>query len=116
MSTAKFDPARLPEPDEFGFFVHPDMPGDDESDDVSAMLRETGFEFSTVCFDIDADESDADAWFSDDLPADEMKAIMMRWHPTPPQGEGWISAAKYDTDSGPLALFVRPVQSTKGGS
>ncbi len=115
MTTTKFDPMRLPEPDSLGFFMHPDVPGEEEDDDVAAMLREIGFEFSTVCFDIDADETDADAWFDDDLTTDEMKAIMVRWNPTNPPGDGWILVSKYDTESGPLALFVRPIQTEAGG-
>ena len=29
-----FEPEKLPAPDEMGFFFHPDIPGEDESDDV----------------------------------------------------------------------------------
>ena len=115
MTTTKFDPMRLPEPDSLGFFMHPDVPGEEEDDDVAAMLREIGFEFSTVFFGIDADETDADAWFDDDLTTDEMKAIMVRWNPTNPPGDGWILVSKCDTESGPLALFVRPIQTEAGG-
>lgn len=114
MDTNKFDPARLPEPDSLGFFTHPDVPGEEEDGDVAAMLCEMGFEFSTVGFDMDADENDADAWFSDPT-ANEAKAIMARWRPTNPLGDGWILVAKFDTDDGPCALFVRPKQPAKGG-
>ena len=115
MTTTKFDPMRLPEPDSMGFFMHPDVPGEEEDDDVAAMLHEMGFEFSTVCFEIEADENDADAWFCGDLASNEAQAIMVRWQPTNPPGDGWILVSKYDTEDGPQALFVRPVQPPKGG-
>ena len=35
-----FEPAKLPAPDEYGYFFHPAIPGEAESDDVMAMLRE----------------------------------------------------------------------------
>lgn len=38
MTTTKFDPMRLPEPDSLGFFMHPDVPGEEEDDDVAAMF------------------------------------------------------------------------------
>lgn len=115
MSIAKFDPARLPAPDEIGFFMHPDVPGDDESDDVATMIREMGFEFSLVDFDSDGDEDDVHAWWfaHDGLTNEDMKSCMDRWNPTPPDGEGWILVSKHDTEDGPHALFVRPVQPPK---
>ena len=115
MTATKFDPMRLPEPDSMGFFMHPDVPGEEEDDDVAAMLREMGFEFSIVYFDTDADETDADAWFVGDLTSDEMKTIMVRWNPIHPMGDGWILVSKYDTEDGPHALFVRPIQAEAGG-
>ena len=113
MDTNKFDPARLPEPDALGFFVHPDVPGQDESDDVPALIRKMGFALSSVCFHFDGDEKDVDAWFFGDTTTEEMKEIMMRWNPTSPSGDGWILVAKYDTESGPYALFVFPTQPDK---
>lgn len=39
-----FEPEKLSRPDEYGYFFHPDIPGEDEGDDVRAMCRELGFE------------------------------------------------------------------------
>ena len=115
MDINKFDPARLPDPDTLGFFVHPDVPGEDESDDAPALLDAMGFKFSVIGFLYDGNEDDVDTWFFGNTTADEMKEIMMRWKPISPSGDGWILAAKYDTEDGPYALFVCPTQPTEGG-
>lgn len=116
MTSEKFDPSRLPEPDELGFFAHPDIPGNEESDDVAALLGAMGFQFRTVEFELDADDSDVDLWFMPAASAttSDMKAIIERWTPTVPSGDGWILVSKFDTDSGPFALFVKPIQASKG--
>lgn len=36
--------------------------------------------------------------------------VLPDWNPTPP--DGWLLGAKYDTESGPVAMFIRPKQST----
>ena len=115
MSTMKFDPARLPAPDEMGFFMHPDVPGEDESDDIATMIFEMGFELSLVDFDSDGDEGDVQSWWfsHDGLTNENMKSIMERWIPTPPSGDGWILVSKHDTEDGPSALFIRDIQPSK---
>ena len=117
MTATKFDPMRLPEPDSMGFFMHPDVPGEDESDDIATMIRDMGFDFSLVDFDSDGDEDDVNTWrfAHDGLTDNDMKSCMDRWSPTQPAGEGWILVSKYDTEDGPNALFVRPIQAEAGG-
>ena len=112
MNATKFDPARLPEPDSLGFFIHPDVPGEEEDDDVAALLDAMGFKSSFVSFAYDGKDEDADLWFfkGDPLSSEEMKSIMARWTPTPPSSEGWILAGKFDCEDGPHALFVRAKQ------
>ena len=117
MTAQKFDPSKLPEPDEFGFFAHPDIPGEEESDDWRAMLGAMGFQASIVDFEYDAAEGDVDRWFNScetGLSIAEMREIIINWKPTIPPGDGWILASKFDTESGPFALFVKPMQPPKG--
>ena len=97
-----FEPENLPSPDEMGFFIHPDVPGEDESDDVKALCLGLGFDAAGVSMESDAPEL-SDAWHWDE----DMTAAT-RWTPTPPDGEGWQLVAKYDTEDGPRAMFVRP--------
>lgn len=120
MSTEKFDLSQLTEPDEFGFFTHPDIPGneEDEGADWRAKLGAMGFQASTIDFESDADEADVDLWFNSyeqGLSIAEMREIITDWQPTQPPGDGWLLVSKFDTDSGPFALFVKPIQSPKGG-
>ena len=117
MTTQKFDPSQLPEPDEFGFFAHPDIPDCEESDDWRAMLGAMGFQSSTVEFEFDAADDDVHLWFMPPLRAttEDMKAIIERWKPTVPPGAGWMLVSKFDTESGPFALFVKPNQSPEAG-
>lgn len=97
-----FAPERLPQPDEMGFFCHPDVP-DDEEVDVRPLITALGYETAFVGMDYDAPEDLVDAWYEEQ----DMTAPS-RWSPTPPDGDGWTLAAKYDTESGPYAMFVRP--------
>lgn len=98
-----FEPERLTAPDEMGFFFHPDIPGEDESDDVAALLKDLGFEVSGVLMKDDNDEL-SDAWHEDD----DVTAPTS-WTPTPPKGDGWILVAKFDSDYGPAAMFVKKI-------
>ena len=97
-----FEPAKLPAPDEMGFFFHPDIPGEEETDDVHALCKALGFDAAAVAMEDDAPE------LSDDWSESEDITAPTRWTPTPPAGEGWMLVAKYDTEDGPHAMFVRP--------
>ena len=99
-----FDPETLPPPDESGCFVHPDVPGEKESDDVRALCRELGYDLDIVEFEYDATDRLHDDYYERDD-----KTAVGRWSPTPPDGEGWMLVAKYETESGPCACFVRPI-------
>lgn len=99
--TEMFEPEKLPAPDEMGFFLHPDIPGGGEGDDVRALCDAVGFTVNAISMEIDAPEL-CDAWFDEDMTAPT------RWAPTPPNGVGWMLVAKYDTEEGPCVLFVQP--------
>ena len=105
-----FDISRMPAPDEYGFFVHPDVPEDKENPDnegfdVAAALKAMGYEWHVVEFEFDAPDALIEAYFEkDDLTATRS------WQPTKPDGDGWILVVKGDADGGPWALFVRKVQ------
>lgn len=98
-----FEPEKLPAPDEMGFFFHPDIPGEDENDDVRGLCKELGFDTAFVAMDGDAPQDLVDAYFEN-----EETTATTRWTPTMPGGDGWMLAAKYDTEEGPYAMFVRP--------
>jgi len=108
MIRMKFDPARLPAPDEMGFFMHPDVPGEAESDNVAIMLHKMGFEHVAALMSYDEPDLYGE-WIEN-----EKGTAVLRWVPIPPNGDGWIFVAKFDTEYGPCALFVRAIQPPKG--
>jgi hypothetical protein len=97
-----FEPEKLPQPDEYGYFFHPDIPGEEESDDVRAMLRKLGYRAAVVQFEYDAPDEVCDDYYER-----EDQTAVGRWKPTVPDGDGWQLVAKYDTEDGPCALFVQ---------
>jgi len=102
--TMLFDPAKLPQPDDMGFFYHPDLPDTEEDEPITGPLAAIHHEAAFVAFEHDVDESLCEAWFHEgDTTAP------LRWTPTKPAGDCWLLAAKYDTEDGPYALFVRPL-------
>ena len=98
-----FEAIRLPAPDDMGFFFHPDIPGEDESDDVRQLCADLGYDVVPVSMEDDEPEL-YDAWVFD-----EDTTAPTRWTPTPPAGDGWILVSVYDTEDGPCAMFVRPL-------
>ena len=90
-----FELERLPPPDEYGLFFHPDIPGNEESDDVAALCADLGWE----CEFVPGEEL---------LNDDTCEYDARGWTPDPPPGEGWRLVAVYDTEDGPYAMFVRP--------
>lgn len=97
-----FEAARLPARDEDGHLQHPDMDGIGWDEfDMGPQLRALGWISKTVCFEDDADDAARDRYSDDD------SADCSYWTPTRPEGAGWLLAAIYDTEEGPVALFVR---------
>lgn len=97
-----FEAARLPARDEYGHVQHPDMDGIGWDEfDMGPQLRAIGWQSKTVAFEDDA-SSEAQDRYSDSNSPD-----CSYWTPTPPEGASWLLAAIYDTEDGPVALFVR---------
>lgn len=101
-AVALFDVAKLPAPDEMGFFIHPDVPGTDEGHNSAALCEDLGYVSAAVFMEDDAPEELFEAWSEQ-----EDQSSPARWMPTPPKGDGWILVAKFDTESGPCAMFVK---------
>ncbi len=99
-----FDASMLPAPDEMGFFYHPDLPDTGEDESILPHLQSMGFEASFLFMEHDAQQELNDAWY------DGEQSAPTKWVPSVPEGEGWLLAAKYDTEDGPCAMFVRPME------
>lgn len=93
---------KLPARDENGWCTHPDLPEWDESESGADVLARIGYEGDWVFMDGDADEKLVDAYFEDGEPS------CAAWTPTKPEGDGWLLVGIWDTEDGPVALFVRP--------
>lgn len=101
-----FEVARLGMRDENGHVQHPDMDGIGWDEfDMGPQLRAIGWHTKTVSFESDASD-EARARYDEGNSPD-----CSYWTPTPPQGDGWLLAAIYDTEDGPVALFVRTADS-----
>ena len=102
-----FDPARLPPRDSSGFTMHPDLPqfieGEDEGVMDANLFTREGLETDFVEFESDAPEALRDRWYDDE------GGECTEWVPTTPQGDGWLLAGIWDTEDGPIAYFVRPL-------
>lgn len=98
---APFGPDRLPARDERGFCIHPDMPDGDEDIDQDLQMAVLGLETGYVHMEMDSQEL-ADAYM-------ENPEVCARWEPSRPQGEGWMLACIYDSEDGPVAMYVRPL-------
>jgi hypothetical protein len=98
-----FDPARMPPRNQDGSVFHPDMDGiGDEEFPMQPQLRAIGWDCTALSL-VDDDAAD---------PArreqyhDESEGNFSFWTPLPPD-PSWSLAAMYDTEDGPVALYVR---------
>ena len=75
-----------------------------EGIDVRDIARENGFVTSFLSFESVVDEDDPLARRYEDGDADVVKD----W--TPPDGtDGWTLSGKYDTEDGPVAIYLKPL-------
>lgn len=106
-----FEAARLPARDEDGHIYHPDMDGIGFDEfDMGPQLRALGWCSTTVSFESDSTDEQKDRYSDSNSPDCSF------WAPTSPDGVGWLMAAIYDTEDGPVALFVRVAEDARGGS
>lgn len=97
-----FDAACLPARDENGHVQHPDMDGIGWDEfNMGPQLRALGWHSTTICFESDASHEQQERYDEGNSPD------CSYWTPSRPEGEGWLLAAIYDTEDGPVALYVR---------
>jgi hypothetical protein len=118
ISTILFRDDRLPARDADGYFSHPDLDAfctahdgvtlrspDDEGIISDKLLLAVGFEsrFIELGDDVDEDHPAYVRYF------DAGGTGIHDWAPTVPEGDGWKHVGSWDTEDGPVAMFVRPV-------
>jgi hypothetical protein len=93
---------RLGMRDTDGLIQHIDMDGIGFDEfDMGPQLRALGWRSTTVCFDSDANDEQRDRYSEGNSPD------CSYWDPSRPEGAGWLLAAIYDTEDGPVALYVQ---------
>jgi hypothetical protein len=93
---------RLGMRDEDGHIQHPDMEGIGWDEfEMGPQLRAIGWHSTTVCFESDASHEQKERYDEGNSPD------CSYWTPSWPEGDGWLLAAIYDTEDGPVALYVR---------
>lgn len=121
MNAALFDPALMPARDSDGWAFHPNLDqflvdaegnllseNDLENDSENVYYSHTrinaaGFDVTVIDFYDDADQAVREA-YEDGAPD------IGEWKPTSPEGDGWRLVAISDTEDGPKAMYVRPMQ------
>lgn len=82
---------------------HPDLPEWGEHEDGTPLLEAMGFDARFVSMEDDGSEDLNELYMS---ARKEDQYCIAEWVPTPP-GPSWLLAGLWDTEDGPVALFVR---------
>lgn len=107
-----FSPLSMPPRDKDGMCCHPDLLTDrwnmDDNEEAydRTKFAEAGFEVDFIEFEYDAPEELQEAW------CENGDANCSAWQPSRPAGEGWMLAGIWDHEDGPLAFYVRPLESS----
>lgn len=103
-----FDPRQMPARGTDGFVHHPDL--DDRWDHPllgeeymdTLMLAEAGFAWDWCDMEHDVSDEEFEAMCSDCDCSD--------WAPPDRSADGWRLVAIYDTEDGPRAFYIRPIE------
>ncbi|HDR9046240.1 TPA: hypothetical protein QDA94_000431 [Burkholderia vietnamiensis] len=87
--------------DEDGMLSHPAIPYLDEDVNYETFFAAFGIEAAFIHMEGDVDCDTYDRYFASSSPDCSM------WTPSTPQGDGWLLLEIYDTEDGPVALYVR---------
>lgn len=81
----------------------PDLPQIETNEQFDDWISAQGLQYSIHCLDGDdgIGAEDALARYS------EGDIDILVWQPSKPQGDGWFIASIYDTEDGPVCLWVR---------
>ena len=87
--------------DEDGMLSHPAVPYLDEDVNYETFFDSFGIEAAFIHMENDVDGDTYDQYFASN------SANCSFWTPTTPAGDGWLLLEIYDTEDGPVALYVR---------
>lgn len=93
-----------PQRDRNGYWCHPELPQIETNEQFDNWIAEQGLQYAIHCLDgddgIGSEEANAAYFENGDLSC----AV---WQPSKPEGEGWFTVSIYDTEDGPVCLWVR---------
>ena len=96
-----------------GMWMHPAFPWNTvkEDTDIRPDIKKWGYQGHFVALDNDAPDEIVERYANSNDPD------CSYWTPTKPKGDGWILGAIYDTEDGPVALWLKPLNAelTDGG-
>ncbi|MBR8279753.1 hypothetical protein [Burkholderia vietnamiensis] len=87
--------------DEYGMLSHPAVPYLDEDVNYETFFAAFGIESAFIFMENDVDCDTYDQYFASN------NANCSFWTPSAPAGDGWMLLEIYDTEDGPVALYVR---------
>lgn len=87
--------------DQNGMLSHPAVPYLDEDVNYETFFAAFGIEATFIHMKDDVDCDTYDRYFASNSPD------CCTWTPSSPQGDGWMLLEIYDTEDGPVALYVR---------
>lgn len=87
--------------DQDGMLSHPAIPYLDEDVNYETFFAAFGIDAAFIHMENDVDGDTYDQYFESN------SANCSMWTPSTPAGDGWILLEIYDTEDGPVALFVR---------
>ena len=90
--------------DKEGMWLHPAFPWNSvkEDTDIRPDIKKWGYEGCFRALDNDAPDEIVERYANSNDPD------CSYWTPTKPKGKGWILGAIYDTEDGPVALWLKP--------
>ncbi len=92
-----------PTRDRYGLYTHPDFPNDVASSVLEDWLKKIGMQLRFVMLEDDHREESEDVrqrWSDGD-------SDYLAWNPEKPEGEGWFIGTIYDSEDGPVCIWLR---------
>lgn len=96
----------LVERDENGYWVHSQIPETESSEIVKEWMNKNKLDHSLTFMegDIDVDHPIYERYFENG------DISILDWNPSKPEGRGWFIGGIYETEDGPVCMWLRSVE------
>ncbi|WP_265497606.1 hypothetical protein [Providencia rustigianii] len=96
----------LVERDEDGYWVHSQFPQTELGNEIDDWVSKNQLELKLVFMESDIDEDDHPAY---DRYFHAGDPDFHDWEPSEPIGQGWFIGGIYETEDGPVCVWLRPI-------